>query len=153
MHRISQQPLKPQKRLSGRTDSAQTLCRKAAQLGTMEKGSHRSHSVRGCSDCLRIVSESVLLTCRLCNSFETTDSTFQTLEEIFISVHFQDLSSVLLLETLQGSAHLSEFKRNSLLGNGLTRGKCKRQSPVSRSEGLEISQVVLNETLGQETRY
>jgi len=135
MHKIPQQPLNRQKRLRGHIDSAQTLCRKAVQLGTMERRR----------------------TCRLCNSFETTDPAFQTLEEFFISVHFQDLSSVLLLETLQGRAHLSESSKHKiLLGTGLTRGKCKRQSPVSRSEGLEISQVVLknkDEILGHETGY
>lgn len=75
-----------------------------------------------------------------CNSFKTTDPAFQTLEEIFISVRFQDLSSVLLLETLQGNAHLSDTSKHKvLLGIKLARGKCKRQSPPSgASEGLGI---------------
>ncbi len=44
MHRIPQQPLKPQKRLSGRIDSAQTLCRKAVQLVQCKRQSPVSRS-------------------------------------------------------------------------------------------------------------
>jgi len=46
------------------------------------------------------------LTCRLCNSFQIPYSTFQTLEELIISVHFHALGSILLFETFQGRAQL-----------------------------------------------